>query len=128
MVLPVSNEIPDEIKLKIMSKWLSRVESSKNSVEKNTDRKAIESYVWSKLSDDRAVEFLEKTKSLYPSHYPQVIEIFYHLLSKGIVKELDGYTVLMILRKLGLEIKPDIRVRFVKDGKEVDLKEYLKND
>ncbi len=128
MVLLVANEIPDELKLRIINKWLSRAKTRINSGNEGVDIKSIENYVWSKLSDDRAIEFMEKTRMFYPDIYPRVLEIFHSLLQKGFVKELDGYTVLNILRRIGLDIKPEIRIKFVKDGKEVDLREYLKND
>lgn len=124
----MANDIPDELKLKIMSKWLSSVKPRRDRGEESVDVKNIERVVWSKLSDDRAVEFMEKTKTLYPDLYPRVLEVFHYLLSKGLVRELDGYTVLTVLRRIGLDIKPDIKIRFVKDGKEVDLREYLKKD
>jgi len=110
--------------MKILRKWMSESKRGEPSGAESRPLD-VEKLVWSKLSDDRAVELLTKAKSLYPEAYPYVIQVFYELLNRGLVKELDGYTVYAVLQRLGIPVKPDIRIKFVKHGKEVSMKEYL---
>jgi len=84
-----------------------------------------EKLVWSLLSDEKAVELMRKAKTLYPGKYEYAIRVLAYLIQRGQLKELDGYTTLVLLNRLGIPVKPDLRIRFVKHGKEVDMKEYL---
>jgi len=118
----VSDELPEYLKLKILKKWMSEAKHTTTNSQQQADPEKL---VWSKLSDDRAVELLSKVKELYPEAYPTVIRVFYELLSRGLVSELDGYTVYSVLQKLGIPVKPEVRIKFVKHGKEVSMKEYL---
>jgi len=118
----VSDELPEHLKLKILKKWISEAKPATTSSQQQGDPEKL---VWSKLSDDRAVELLSKVKELYPEAYPAVIRIFYELLTRGLVSELDGYTVYSVLQRLGIPVKPEVRIKFVKHGKEVSMKEYL---
>ncbi len=116
----MAEELPESIRAKMIKKIM------KNLAKKEESKSIkLEDYVLSRLSDERARELLEKTKSLYPQAYPYVIALFYKLLEKRVVEELDGYTVYTVLQRLGIPVKPDLRIRFVKHGKEVDFKEYV---
>ncbi|RLG81201.1 MAG: hypothetical protein DRO13_01820 [Thermoprotei archaeon] len=119
----MSDELPDHLKLKLLRKIMS--ESLKKSAEEKPEIVDPESLVWSKLSDEKARELMEKAKLLYPDKYKHAVLVFYYLLRNGVVKEFDGYTTLTLLHRLGIPVKPDLRIRFVKRGREVDLKEYL---
>lgn len=116
-------EIPEEIILKKMKKYMSSL--SQKAERSQAQQVDPEAYVLSKASDDRAKELLEKMKLYYPEVYRAVIPELYKLLSSGILKELDGLTVYAIIQRLGLDIRPELRIKFVKDGKEVDLKDYI---
>lgn len=117
------DEIPEEIILKKMRKYMSTM--SQKSGEAPAQQVDPETFVLSKASDDRARELLEKMKLYYPEVYRAIIPELYKLLSSGALKELDGLTVYAIIQRLGLDIRPELRIKFVKDGKEVDLKEYM---
>lgn len=123
----LSEDLPDSLKLKILKKWIS--ESGKSSAAKESSSKStvdLERIVYSKIVDDRGLELIKKVKQLYPEIYPTVLTILHDLINKGVVNELDGYTLYVLFNKyLNIPVKPDIRIRFVKHGKEVDLKEYL---
>jgi|GEM_PF-673441 len=123
----LSEDLPDSLKLKILKKWIS--ESGKSSAAKESSSKStvdLERIVYSKIVDDRGLELIKKVKQLYPEIYPTVLTILHDLINKGVVNELDGYTLYVLFNKyLNIPVKPDIRIRFVKRGKEVDLKEYL---
>jgi len=121
----MSEELPESVKMKILKKWMIELEAKSKVNERNIQQIDVEKYVYSKLSDDRAVELLDKTKVHYPEHYPQVLNLLYQLIIKGVLKEIDGYTLYNILLRLGIKVQPEIRIRFVKDGKEVDFKEYV---
>ena len=122
--LAVSDELPEHLKMRILKKWMAE-QVRKTSSEEKRESVDPEKMVWDKLADDRAKELIYKTKKLYPNIYPYVIRVFHELLVKGVVKELDGYTVYYILQRLGVPVKPEVRIKFVKHGKEVSMKEYL---
>ncbi|MCS7127943.1 MAG: hypothetical protein N3E36_01555 [Sulfolobales archaeon] len=117
----MSEELPEELKLRVMKRMIRRVMEERTTESFND----IEREVWSKLVDERAKELMEKTKVLYPRDYGVVVKVFYELIKKGLVKEFDGYTTLLLLNKLGISVKPEMKLRFVKRGREVDLKNYV---
>ncbi len=119
----MSEELPETIKAKMMKKLMERL--SKKSLEKSIQYENPEEIVWNKLVDEKARELMRKAKILYPKAYPYVIDIFYRLLKQGVVKEFDGYTTYVLLHRIGVPVKPDLRIKFVKHGKEVDFKEYV---
>lgn len=127
MVSSMAEELPDYLRMKLMKKIMSRVaragEEKREMTEKTVDPEKI---VWEKLSDERARELMYKAKKLYPDRYPLVVQVFYTLLQQGKIEEFDGYTTLALLHRLGVPVKPDLRIKFVKNGKEVDMKEYLR--
>ncbi|WP_440059787.1 hypothetical protein ACSU1N_01095 [Thermogladius sp. 4427co] len=119
----MADELPDEIRLKLMKKLLSTSTTRKEESSRNlVDPEAI---VYGNLSDERAREILEKTKALYPDEYKTVVLVLYELLRRKAVDKLDGLTVLAVARRLGLDVRPDLRIRFVKHGREVDFDEYI---
>lgn len=122
-VIYLSDELPDELKLKMLRKLMQSQASKRD--EKQALLEDPEKTVYSKLSDDRALELVEKAKQLYPSEYQIVVKVLYELVKRGVVEKLDGLTVLAVLERLGLDVKPDLRIRFVKRGKEVGLDEYV---
>ncbi len=120
----MSDELPEGLKAKLLKKFM------KDLVKTPKEKHYIvnpERIVWSKLVDDRARELMDKTRRLYPQVYPLVIRVFYSLLEKGYFREFDGYTTFRILRQLGIPVKPDLRIRFVKKGKEVSFKDYVED-
>ena len=119
----MSDELPEHLRMKLMKRIMSQ--ASKKVTEKPEQSIDPERIVWERLSDERAKELMHKAKTLYPHRYPIVIQVFYTLLQQGKIKEFDGYTTLTLLHRLGIPVKPDLRIRFVKHGKEVDMKDYL---
>ncbi len=119
----MAEELPEHLRIKLMKKFM--IEASKRVSEKEEKKTDPEKIVWEKLSDEKAKELMYKAKTLYPNRYPLVIQVFYALLQQGKIKEFDGYTTLVLLHRLGVPVKPDLRIRFVKHGKEVDMKDYL---
>ncbi len=119
----MADELPESIKLKLLKKMMSSMAKSKQS-EKN-EQIDPEKLVWSRLSDEKAEELIRKAKTLYPGRYEYAIRVLAYLIQQGQLKELDGYTTLVLLNRLGIPVKPDLRIKFVKHGKEVDMKEYL---
>jgi hypothetical protein len=122
-VIYLSDELPDELKLKMLRKLMQSQASKRD--EKQALLEDPEKIVYRKLSDDRALELVEKAKQLYPSEYQIVVKVLYELVKRGVVEKLDGLSVLAVLKRLGLDVKPDLRIRFVKRGKEVGLDEYV---
>lgn len=119
----MSEELPEYLKAKLLRKIMKEAVKKQHEEKKQTiDPEKI---VWEKLVDEKAIELMKKAKALYPELYRYAVRVFYQLIMSGAVKEFDGYTTLVLLNRLGIPVKPDLRIRFVKHGKEVDLKEYL---
>jgi hypothetical protein len=121
----MSEELPDYLKMKLMRKFMSKIAAERKREEKPLEEEDPEKIVWGKLADERARELMYKAKKLYPDKYPLAIQVFYLLLRDGKVKEFDGYTTLLLLHRLEIPVKPELRIKFVKHGKEVDMSEYL---
>lgn len=121
----MSDELPESLRLKLYRKYVSAIAGKRGDDAAEKKNEDPEGFVWGKLSDDKARELMSKLKALYPDVYQPVVQELYRLLKDGVLKELDGLTVLRIIRALGLNIRPELRIKFVKDGKEVDIDEYL---
>lgn len=121
----MSDELPESLRMRLYRKYVSML-TAKNTADKSGEpRENPEEVVWGRLSDDRAQELMTKLKALYPDIYKPLIQELYRLIKNNTLRELDGLTVYSIIRSLGLDIKPELRIKFVKDGKEVDMSEYL---
>jgi hypothetical protein len=118
----VSSELPESLKKKMLEKIMREALSARRKEEEK--KEDPEKIVWSRLSDEKARELMYKAKIQYPELYPYAVKVFYELIVSGKIGEFDGYTTLILLHRLGIPVKPDIRLRFVKHGKEVDLKDY----
>jgi len=118
----VAEELPEHLRIKILKKMISKSMDKRSSPSDEVD---IEKIVWDKLVDDKARELMGKARSLYPDKYMFVLRVFYELIRNNSVKEFDGYTTLVLLHRLGVPVKPDMRIKFIKDGREVDMREYL---
>ncbi len=122
--IQLSDELPEHLKMKLLKKWMNQ-QIRKTSETTSVEQVDLEKLVWEKLSDDRARELMEKAKQLYPDKYRLALQVFYELIRSGSIEEFDGYTTLLILHRLGIPVKPDVRIRFVKHGKEVSMRDYL---
>ncbi len=120
----MAEELPEELRRKLLRKWMSSV-AKKPVEEKAAEKRDPEKIVWSALSDDRARELFRKARMLYPERYRAVIPALARAIEQGMIREIDGYTALVLLHRLGMPVRPDLRIRFVKRGKEVDFKEYM---
>lgn len=117
-------DIPNSIIAEKMKKYMRMITQQRDQ-SRLQPTEDPEKFVLSKASDDRALELLEKLKLVHPDVYRALIQELYKLLKSGVLREIDGLTVYSIIRRLGLDIKPELRIRFVKHGKEVDFKEYV---
>jgi len=123
----VSDDLPVELKMKLYKKYLAKLanKSENTASPKESVVEDPEKFVQSRLSDERAEEIMMKIKIKYPEIYDLLVKELYRAIKQGIVNELDGLTLLSIAQSIGLDVRPDLRIRFVKNGKEVDMKEYL---
>ncbi len=119
----MSDELPEHLKAKLLKRIMEK--AMRESMKKSRAIEDPEEVVWSRLSDEKARELMGKVKRLHPHAYPYVIDIFYRLIKQGAVKELDGYTTYILLHRIGVPVKPDLRIKFVKHGKEVSFKDYV---
>uniref|UniRef100_A0A7C2BKR3 Double-stranded DNA-binding protein n=1 Tax=Thermosphaera aggregans TaxID=54254 RepID=A0A7C2BKR3_9CREN len=113
--------------MKLYKKYLAKLanKSENTASPKESVVEDPEKFVQSRLSDERAEEIMMKIKIKYPEIYDLLVKELYRAIKQGIVNELDGLTLLSIAQSIGLDVRPDLRIRFVKNGKEVDMKEYL---
>lgn len=118
-------DLPESVLMEKMKKYMKMIAHQQQKEQKQIPSEDPEKVVLSKASDEKAAELLKKLKLLYPEVYRVIIPELYRLLQTGVLKELDGLTVYSIIRRLGLDIKPDIKIKFVKHGKEVEFKEYI---
>lgn len=123
----MSDDLPVELKMKLYKKYLAKLanKSENTASPKESAVEDPEKFVQSRLSDERAEEIMMKIKIKYPEIYDLLVKELYRAIKQGIVNELDGLTLLSIAQSIGLDVRPDLRIRFVKNGKEVDMKEYL---
>jgi DNA-binding TFAR19-related protein (PDSD5 family) len=120
----LTEDLPESIVMQKMKKYMKMIAQHQKEAKKEPGEEP-EKVVLSKASDEKAVELLEKLKYMYPDIYRVLIPELYKLLNSGVIKEIDSLTVYTIIRRLGLDIKPELRIKFVKHGKEVDFKEYV---
>lgn len=118
-------DIPLSMRKKLLE-YMKRKLIEKSKEETLPKPRSPKEIVYNALEDEKAKEILELAKEQYPEAYDYVLEILAKLIERGIVSSLDGYTLYNILLQLGLNIRLPIRIRFVKKGKTVDIKEYLK--
>ncbi|MEM1695796.1 MAG: hypothetical protein QXJ18_01055 [Desulfurococcaceae archaeon] len=122
----LTEDLPESIVMQKMKKYMRMIAQQRKEAKKEPGEDP-EKVVLSKASDEKAVELLEKLKNMYPDIYRVLIPELYKLLNSGMINEIDGLTVYTIIRRLGLDIKPELRIKFVKHGKEVDFKEYVED-
>ncbi len=120
-------DLPPTLKMKLYSKILRRISEAKREEElrkkeQENPRKIVEQV----LADSKAREFLDRAFREYPEAAEYAVSVIAQLVKRGIIKEIDGVLMLELLNRLGVPIRPEMKIRFVKrGGKEVDLKEYL---
>jgi hypothetical protein len=118
----MSDELPDYIKLKLYKRIVSKITNVKEQQRVEEDPEKV---VYSKLADDKAVELMDKLKIKYPEIYKTIVNELYKAIKNNTLSNIDGYTLYYLFNSLGLDVKPDMRIKFVKHGKEVDIKDYL---
>ncbi len=120
-------ELPPTLKMKLYSRILRKLSEAQKEreVQKQqqvSPRKIVEQV----LVDEKAKEFLERAYREYPDAADYAVSVIAELVRKGYIKEIDGVLMLQLLNRLGVPIRPEMKIRFVKrGGKEVSLKEYL---
>jgi len=119
----LSEELPDTLKLKLLKRAFHQVLKGRERPLETLDVN-LEKYVYAK-SDEKAVELLGKIKLKYPEIHDELIRELYNALKSGKISSINGTLIYNITNMLNLDVKPDIRIKFIKHGKEVDLKDYL---
>ncbi len=119
----LSEELPDTLKLKLLKRAFHQVLKGRERPLETLDVN-LEKYVYAK-SDEKAVELLGKIKLKYPEIHDELIRELYNALKSGKISSINGTLIYNIINMLNLDVKPDIRIKFIKHGKEVDLKDYL---
>ncbi len=119
-------ELPPTLKMKLYSRILRRLSESQKEKEEPKEQISPRKIVEQVLADEKAKEFLERAYREYPDATDYAVSVIAELIKRGYIKEIDGVLMLQLLNRLGVPIRPEMRIRFVKrGGKEVSLKEYL---
>lgn len=122
----MAEELPPSIKMKLYSKYLKMLKAKEEKVEEKP--RSPKEIVLEAIIDSRARELLEQAEELYPEATSYAVSVIAELIRQGVIKEIDGELMLALLNRLGVPIKPELRIRFIKrGGKEVSLKEYLED-
>jgi len=122
----VSEELPPSLRHKLLREAL-RAYQKRILAEKTEEPKSPKDIVLRALEDEKGKEILEKAERLYPEATRYALEVIARLIEQKLIKTLDALTLLNLLNKLGVPVKPDIRIKFVKRGKEVSFKEYIED-
>ncbi len=118
----MAEELPPSLRMKLYAKYL-KMAKKREEEEKTKSPKDI---VLEKIVDNRALEILKLAEEQYPEATNYAISVIAELVKRGVINEIDGETMLVLLNRLGVPVRPEIKIRFVKrGGKEVSLKEYL---
>ncbi len=118
----MTEELPPSLRMKLYAKYLKMAKKK----EEEKQPKSPKDIVLEKIVDDRALEILKLAEEQYPEATNYAISVIAELVKQGVITEIDGETMLVLLNRLGVPVRPEIRIRFVKrGGKEVSLKEYL---
>jgi hypothetical protein len=72
-----------------------------------------------------SVELLDKIKLKYPEIYSVLISELYRAIKSGKIASMSGALVYNIITMLNLDVKPDLKIKFVKRGREVSLRDYI---
>ncbi len=120
------DELPPSLRKKLLEKAM-KLALSKSKEEQMPLPPSPKQLVMNVLVDDRGRELLERAEREYPEATRYAIAVIARLIQAGYIRELDAQTLLLLLNNLGVPIKPEIRIKFVKKGKEVSLKEYLED-
>ncbi len=123
----MSEELPLSLQKKLLEKMMKAAAMKEAAATQPSRPQTPWEIVKSALSDERAKELLEQAREEYPEAAEYAVSVIAQLVQRGALKEIDGATLLTLLRRLGVPIRPRIRIRFVKDGKEVSMKEYLED-
>ena len=120
-------DLPPTLKMKLYSRILRKISEAKREEElRKKEQESPRKIVEQVLADSKAREFLDRAFREYPEAAEYAVSVIAQLVKRGIIKEIDGVLMLELLNRLGVPIRPEMKIRFVKrGGKEVDLKEYL---
>ncbi len=119
----MSEDLPDTLKLKLMKRIMNK---AAREWEKTTGHSIEDPEQLVRAnSDEKALELLDKIKLKYPEIYSVLISELYRAIKSGKIASMSGALVYNIITMLNLDVKPDIKIKFVKRGREVGLRDYI---
>jgi len=122
----MSEDLPLSLKMKLYSKYLKMLKEKEERGREEV--KSPKDIVLEHIVDERAHELLRQSEEQYPEATNYAISVIAELIKQGVIKEIDGELMLALLNRLGVPVRPEVRIRFVKrGGREVSLKEYLED-
>ncbi len=122
----MSEDLPLSLRMKLYSKYLKMLKEKEE--HDRGEVKSPKDIVLEHVVDERARELLRQAEEQYPEATNYAISVVAELIKQGVIKEIDGELMLALLNRLGVPVRPEVRIRFVKrGGREVSLKEYLED-
>ena len=84
--------------------------------------------ILTKVFKDRAWEVFNSASSQFPDAMSKVKEALVKLVLSGKLREITGEQLYLFLRKLGLRVRLDTKIRYVDHGQLISLAEKVKRD
>ncbi|MDH5690987.1 MAG: hypothetical protein OEY81_06140 [Candidatus Bathyarchaeota archaeon] len=84
--------------------------------------------ILTKVFKDRAWEVFNSASSQFPDVMDKVKETLVKLVLSGKLREVTGEQLYLFLRKLGLRVRLDTKIRYVDHGQLISLAEKVKKD
>ncbi|MDH5778965.1 MAG: hypothetical protein OEZ29_00030 [Candidatus Bathyarchaeota archaeon] len=84
--------------------------------------------ILNKVFKDRAWEVFNSASSQFPDVMSKVKEALVKLVLSGKLREVTGEQLYLFLRKLGLRVRLDIKIRYMDHGQLMSLAEKIQKD
>jgi len=84
--------------------------------------------ILNKVFKDRAWEVFNSASSQFPDVMSKVKEALVKLVLSGKLREVTGEQLYLFLRKLGLRVRLDTKIRFMDHGQLISLAEKIQKD
>ena len=84
--------------------------------------------ILTKVFKDRAWEVFNSASSQFPDVMSKVKEALVKLVLSGKLREVTGEQLYLFLRKLGLRVRLDIKIRYMDHGQLMSLAEKIQKD
>ena len=118
-------DLPLSLRKKLVEMQRRMLAESSRKAEDREKPKSPMEIVKSLLEDEKAREVLEHAMAQYPEATEYAVGVIAELARRGRITSLDGYLLYRLLLALGIPVRLPSKIKFVRKGREVDVREYL---